>query len=289
MNERSWRWLWAAPAAACVLAPHAFQLCHHGPLQPWLSGQSFDDVWNLIFLVSGLAISAWVATGKGYSTPEAWGITALHHNRTSYASNAALGLGIVVALLTIQFWIGAREWQSPLRSQRLISALLSALVVPLFEEPLFRGVLIRELRLKIPVTTAVILQAFVFASLHFTHPPGYDKLVEAGSWTGFEFARDAVSYAFTLDTTGRRWAMLTVLGTLLGVMSQRQGHVWGCMGLHAGLVLGMLAYPAILDYDKGAWTPWMPKDFTLGLDALAVLMTLLFFHLYHVLRQKNSR
>jgi membrane protease YdiL (CAAX protease family) len=127
---------------------------------------------------------------------------------------AALGLGALAGALSYPLWIGLiaalgtaigleAPGTSPGRSGVLLGA-ATVVVAPVFEEILYRGLLLQALRPRFGATGAVVLSSVAFAIPHL-----------------------------------ESWAILGtfVVGLGLGTVMCRLGRVAPCIGLHSGLNL----------------------------------------------------
>jgi uncharacterized protein len=146
----------------------------------------------------------------------------------------------------------------------------AAMVVPLIEEPLFRGlflgVLLRRLRLRI----AVLLSAAIFSVVHFLKAP--DQTTTVVQWySGF------VSLAHSFDQFREPmlvlggFTTLLVIGIILAHVRMATRSLWAPIGLHAGWILTSMAFAKIARRDWMA-LPWLGKNLQVGLVPLAVML-----------------
>lgn len=128
-----------------------------------------------------------------------------------------LGLGLIGVLFASQWGLGWVEFQGfPADFLKIVlEGLLTGLGVGFAEELFFRGWLQQELELDYHPNAAVLLQALVFAGLHFIRP--LDVIL----------------------ATAPQFLGLVLLGCSLGWAKQAWGRRLGMtMGLHGGLVTG---------------------------------------------------
>lgn len=128
-----------------------------------------------------------------------------------------LGLGLIGVLFGGQWglgWVGFEGFPDPFL-KIVWEGLLTGLGVGFAEELLFRGWLQQELELDYQPNSAVMIQALIFAALHFIRP--LDVIV----------------------ATAPQFLGLVLLGLSLGWAKQAWGRRLGmAMGLHGGLVAG---------------------------------------------------
>ena len=192
----------------------------------------------LSFVLFVLAMPRWAA--KRWSATRAW--TALGicngglNDRRSSAVGFLQGLLIATGLLTIITTLaligGWGQWLGNLDIRSLLNALLLCFGVGLAEELIFRGWLWTELNLIIGSDRGAIAQAGIFSLVHTRFNIGL--LSMSGLLIG-----------------------LFLLGIVLAKQRQAdQGSLWGCIGLHGGLVAGwFLLEKGILQLavDAPAW------------------------------------
>ena len=141
----------------------------------------------------------------------------------------ALLLGVVVVLLVS----GQSQWQGQLTGGQALNAIALLLGVGFAEELLFRGWLWGELELQGGPQRAMVLQAVCFALVHpwYQLPP---------------------LEAITLLPG------LVLLGLALGLQRRADaGVLWGCIGLHGGLVGGWFALQSGLISIPAANPVWL--------------------------------
>ena len=120
-------------------------------------------------------------------------------------------LGLIVGLICIQGW---GHWQGEFSFSALLNALLLCLGVGLAEELIFRGWLWTELTVLAGPAAGIVGQACLFSLVHTRFNLGVAAMV--GLLAG-----------------------LMMLGLVLALLRRlQQGSLWGCIGLHGGLVGG---------------------------------------------------
>ena len=135
-------------------------------------------------------------------------------------------IGLIVSLLV---FTGNGSWRGNLEVQAMLNCLLLALGVGFAEELIFRAWLWEELTKILGSRGGLLTQAALFSLVHTRFNLGFGPML--GLLTG-----------------------LFLLGLILALLRLRdQGSLWGCIGLHGGLVGGwFLAHQNLLSIDPSA-------------------------------------
>ena len=123
----------------------------------------------------------------------------------------------------------------------LIIAFVSAWLVGVFEETLFRGVFFGRLRQSRSFGVAAVVSSLVYASVHFVRAPD-DVVHESINFvTGFVMVSQAFSGLTVLSDIWDSFLALFLLGILFCVIRQRFG-LWACIALHSAWVFGIRTF-----------------------------------------------
>ena len=147
---------------------------------------------------------------------------------------------------------------------------LTAAVVPLIEESLFRGLFLGVLLRGLRRWPAVVLSAAIFSIIHFLKAP--DQTTTSVQWnSGF------VSLAHAFDQFGEPllvlggFTTLFVIGLILADARLLTQSLWLPIGLHAGWILASSVFAKIARRELLA-LPWLGKSMLIGLVPLAVCL-----------------
>jgi len=163
-----------------------------------------------------------------------------------------LGIGILAGLFCILLLEAASlasgpfalypEWEGPLLAA-LPRLLLTAIVVAILEEFLFRGILLGFLRQATNPVVAIILSALLFSGVHFLNftpaasgdasPLWYSGLSVLGSLGNSFPPWPVFGWAFTT---------LLAAGLILAWMTVRTGSLLAAIGLHGSWILGQQSF-----------------------------------------------
>jgi hypothetical protein len=179
------------------------------------------------------------------------------HRRELYMG-LALGFVSLAAVAAFAVATGTRDFDPGRSASRLATGLgraaLSALVVGVLEEALFRGALFGALRKAYPWTVALVLSSAVYAFAHFFQKA---KLDAAVTWlSGLEvLARMCAGFVDVQALVPGLFALL-LAGMILGLAYQRTGSLYFSIGLHAGWIFWMKSYGLVTRARPGA-SSWL--------------------------------
>ena len=266
---------------AALLSPLLYKLVHSlSNTYPWLEGlreQPFHRYVNRCMLLLAL-LGMWPflqRIGIDFSRPA-------ESSRSTWATLFARGLSIGLASLLfiglIELGVGARVLHPERTASQLLAAafsgLLTALVVSLIEETLFRKGLFVALQKEMPLVYAALLSSLVYALVHFFHRPASPAQIEwtsgfatlAGMLKGFAHFRDFVPAFFNL----------TFAGMILAIYYARKGSLAISIGIHAGWIFWLKFWGVLTDNVQGisVWI-WGSSRLIDGWLAFAVLAAML--------------
>ena len=217
----------------------------------------------LSFVLFLLVMPRWAALR--WSEPRPWAALGIRGAKPQEqpAPAAALLKGLLIAagLLTVITSVvlleGSGDWRGEVDATQLTNAVLLCLGVGFAEELIFRGWLLAELNQMLGSRRGAVVQASIFSLVH----------------TRFNLGLGAMSGLLI---------GLFLLGLVLARQRQSdRGSLWGCIGLHGGLVAGwFLLQSGLLQLSPNA-PPWVvgpggstpnPLGGAVGLISLLILL-----------------
>jgi len=160
-------------------------------------------------------------------------------------------LGFVMAFVTAQALIGfdlalggftSAHLSTSQAANRVLLALVAALVIPPLEETIFRGFMQGELSAAFGWRGGWIVTAVIFTLAHFVKAPVELDHQPVHLWSG----ASALGAAFLPLIHGAflsgKGLNLFLLGLILGGVVLRSGTLWVNAGLHGGLILALLLF-----------------------------------------------
>jgi hypothetical protein len=130
----------------------------------------------------------------------------------------------------------------------LLGATLTAVVVAVIEELIFRGALFGILRKTWPWPAALAVSSAVYASVHFLQKTAVPQHTD---WlSGIRLLPEL----FRIPLDGLAPALFTLLlaGAILALVYQRTGTLFMSIGLHAGWIFWLAAYRLLTRETPGA-------------------------------------
>jgi membrane protease YdiL (CAAX protease family) len=118
---------------------------------------------------------------------------------------------------------------APVILQQVFKASMTAAVVALIEELLFRGILLRLLARNLSGTAAVVTSAAIYSAVHFLDRPPQPEAVE--SLTGFWVLGQMCRGLLQPSALWPGFASLLVVGWILGRSYLATGTLWLGVGL----------------------------------------------------------
>lgn len=140
---------------------------------------------------------------------------------------------ITLYLLGVDLIDKSQPWALVWLSKKLVIELLLALLISLFEEPVFRGILLTGLSKKLSVRAAILISAFYYASLHFLDSKTQIPAQELNFFSGFILLGEAFSHLLNPNILSAFFALFAV-GVFLGLLRTQVNASLGlCIGCHA--------------------------------------------------------
>ena len=166
----------------------------------------------------------------------------------SQGRNIGLGLGLGFLSLALAAGLpmiaGARTLQTGEPPGRWLqhtgNAALSALVVSVLEELLFRGAVFGALRRVHSFTLAALLSATVYSLVHFFERPAPPASIDA--WTGLTTLGQMLHGFTAIHQLVPGFLTLALAGGLLAWARERTGSLWFGIGLHAGWIFWLKSF-----------------------------------------------
>jgi membrane protease YdiL (CAAX protease family) len=261
-------WIWRAVQA---LAPDH-------PVLHTLAHQSFARYVNRCLLLVALVGLPFFIRGAGIRGWGDIGFDPRHIRWRRFLAGFGLGFFSLATVCMVAVAVGGRVLDTQHSAARiaggLVGAMLTALIVAVMEELLFRGAMFGGLRRAIPWPAALAVSSAVYAIVHFLGKPakpsvmGWDAglRVLPGMLRGFGDVNALVPAFFSL----------ALAGVVLGLAYHWTGDLFASMGIHAGWIFWLKSYGALTSGAPGADVRiWGTERLVDGWFAFAMLVVVL--------------
>ena len=257
-----------------LIAPWLYWLCQHfASAFPHLAASPFHRYVNRSLL--GLAlIGLWpLLRSLGATSLREVGLVWPAGQWKKLGAGFLLGFVslAVAALAALAF--GARQMDPHLATgelvRKLFGAALTAAVVAVLEEVLFRGAIFGALRKMFHWVFALVVSSMVYAIVHFMQSADV-----AGSVTwlsGLQLLPRMLAGFGDLHAIVPGFFNLTLVGAMLALVYQRTGNLYFSIGLHGGWIFWLKSYGAVTRPIAAASAWWGTSKLTDGWMTLAVL------------------
>jgi membrane protease YdiL (CAAX protease family) len=191
--------------------------------------------------------------------------------RAHLGAGVTIGTGLVALMALIYVPLGFYRWKKgDLPWDRLPSLALSAMVVALLEECLFRGGIFGLFRRTLRPFTALFWVTAIFAIVHFLKPDG-DVIVQDVHWLSGFALLPQVFHPFAEPMRALAgFSTIFVLGWVLGYATLRTRSLWLAIGFHAGVVFVKMSF-AKFTKREALSLPWIGPELQMGLVPVGVL------------------
>ena len=241
----------------------------HG-LLPFLSTVEFQKYFNRALLVCAIVLLWPLARSLGMRS---WSQLGLTRDRRWWQRFLA-GFAIASLCVAAMAWgyVGADlyRWKTDPPFEKLPPLFLSALVVALIEETLFRGFLLGIFQRAFRTLPALFSVTLIFAAVHFLKPDESVRITDVRWFSGLALIPHLFHQFAEPMTVLAGFTTLFVLGWILGDATLRTRSLWMAIGLHAGIVFVKMSFSKMTKRD-GLALPWVGNELQIGLVPVAVL------------------
>ena len=153
----------------------------------------------------------------------------------------------------------------------ILKLIPTAVIVPLIEEPLFRGLFLGVLLRGLRPWPANLLSAAIFSIVHFLKSPDETTPTTIQWFSGFvSLSHSFDQFSEPLLVLGG-FTTLFVIGIALGHARIRTRSLWLPIGLHSGWILASEVFSKVARREVMA-LPWLGKSLLIGLVPLSVCL-----------------
>ena len=209
----------------------------------------------------------------------------------------AIGMMIILVLVVVLLILGIHQPEQELHSSLntiflvLIKAILSGVMVALFEETLYRGALLGGLSRTTNVLAAIFISSAIYSAVHFIKFPRVPDGTDINWLTGFVILSDSF-HRFTDPAIVDSFLALFAFGVLLALVRLNRGNIIQCMGIHAGVVIAIKIINQLTDYAPGNNYEFLVNrnDHLLGYLALfwLIIIIAVYYRYFYTARNQSG-
>lgn len=236
----------------------------------FLADTEFQKFFNRAVLVAAVALLwpmvAWLKVGGWRQL----GLEPDPRPVRHFLVGALVAGALVAAMAAAYVPLGIYHWKDQLPWGRLPGLALSALVVGVLEECLFRGAILGLFRRALPPYGALFAVTTLFAGVHFLKPDDAITVTRVTWNSGFELLPHVFHQFAEPALLVAGFSTLFVFGWTLGYATLRTRSLWMSIGFHAGVVFVKMAFAKFTKRDQ-VLLPWVGSELQIGLVPVAVL------------------
>lgn len=255
--------------AAPVLYWGALALARRGVL-PFLAQYDFESFFHRALLVGALLFFWPLLRWLRVRSLRDLGLEKNQHALRDAGAGLAIAAIPLFALAALLLGLGVYSLRPSVSLAEIGGRIVSAVIVPFIEEPLFRGLILGALlRTGTPIIATLITSAF-FSILHFLKAPEQTSTVV--SWTS-GFVSVANSFGQFADPLLilAGFTTLFLLGWILADARIRTRSLWLPIGLHGGWIFVSVVFNKVARREMLA-LPWIGKSLLIGIAPLCVAL-----------------
>ena len=237
-------YLVAVFAGAATLAPWLYRSVQHLAPESGVAHQPFHRYVNRCLLAGALLGLYPLLRSLGIRSGASLGWVTPTREGRRLGSGLALGFASLALAAAVPLIAGVRATAADVSTgdliRHLFNASVSAVLVAILEELLFRGAVFGSLRRLHGFTAAALLSSGLYSLVHFFDRPAPPDVV--GAWTGWS-TLGAMLHGFTeVDRLIPGFLSLAVAGWLLAWCREQTGSLTVSIGLHAGWIFWLKSF-----------------------------------------------
>jgi uncharacterized protein len=196
---------------------------------------------------------------------------------------------IILYLLDVNVIDKSKSWTLLWVSKKLGIELLLALLISLFEEPVFRGILLAGLSKKLAVRSAIFISAFYYASLHFMDSKIQIPVQNITIFSGFNLLSDAFAHLLNPEILSAFFALFAV-GVFLGILrTQVKASLGLCIGCHACWVWQIKLSKDLFNINPSSDYLYLVSSYDGVIGPLVTMWLILAMVVYYFYRRSSYR
>ncbi len=257
-----------------------------------LSGANFERILSRTILI--LAVLLFYPTCQILKINDVTSLGFKAQGLPSIAIRSWL-LGVAMLIPISVFFISCefRLWEPAAQSifeplAMIASAILSACIIGLIEETLFRGLLQSQLSTAMNSFWTVIIVSVIYSSVHFLQAPELDASQTIQWHSGFTLLASAFANFNNVSSFLDAWIALFLAGVFLSLVRLRTNNILWCIGIHAGWVTHIKVFKGFTDRDDSAQCASLASDYDSFIGEFSAAWILLVLLAWAILHYRKS-
>ena len=236
----------------------------------WLAETPFRKFFHRGLLIAALVLLWPTARWLQISSVRALGLSPNPHRWRDAWAGFAAAFFMMCVLGAVLLGLGVSGWRTEIPWIGIGKVAVSAVVVSILEEWLFRGAILGLLARAMHSRTALFLSSALFSILHFLKPDTASP--PAVHWlTGFTLIPGAFAQFREPWLVLGGFTTLFCVGWILGWVRLRTRSLGLAIGLHAGWVFGMMGFSKITERRILDTLPWFGENLSIGIGSVIVV------------------
>lgn len=256
-----------------------------------ISGANFERILSRTILILAVLLFYPTCQILKINNPAALGFKKQDISSTAISSWL---LGIVMLAPISIFFISCdfRLWEPAPQNifepiTIIISAIISACLIGLIEETLFRGLLHSQLSAAMNSFWVVVIVSIIYSSVHFLQAPEFDPNQTIHWYSGLTLLSSAFANFNNMDTFLDAWIALFLAGVFLSLVRLRTNNLLWCIGIHAGWVTHIKIFKDITDRNNSAECANFASNYDNFIGAFSAVWILLILLAWAILHYRK--
>jgi uncharacterized protein len=204
-----------------------------------------------------------------------------------------LGVAMLAPISIFFIACGYRLWahtaQDLLTSLTILTGvIISACLIGLIEETLFRGLLQSQLTAAINSFWAIIIVSVLYSSVHFLHAPEFDPSQMIDWYSGFTLLTSAFDNLSNLTEFLDAWVALFLAGIFLSLVRLYTNNILWPIGIHAGWVTHIKMFKDFTDRNDAAHCSSLASNYDRYIGEFSAAWILLILITWGLLHYRKS-
>ena len=268
-------YLLATVVLGALLAPPLYWgghwLASHGILT-WLADVPFRKFFHRGLLVAAIVLLWPTARWLRVPNVRALGLSPNSRRWQDLVVGFAASFLMMLVLALVLWGLHVVKLRNHVHAIDIGKIAMSAVVVSILEEWLFRGAILGLLARSMNRYIALFATSALFSILHFLKPNEALTNATVGWLSGFSLIPGAFAQFQQPWLVLGGFTTLFCVGWILGWVRLKTNSLWMAIGLHIGWVLGIMSFSKVTRRVMKNTLPWFGENLSIGLGSVVVVV-----------------